>query len=116
MPRRPRHDPRPLPADPVVTGLLLAARLRVEHDIPDQVHVHVHGEGRNVTLDLSHCSQPATTMSYLAAALELPLTEHPTETPDGCAAQELRLAQLRDGVLLTIRATIPLLAIWPVAP
>lgn len=114
LPRRPSGQPRPLVFDPVVQGLLLAARLCTEHAIPEDVHVHVHGGGRNVTLDVSHCSQPATTMTYLAAVLELPLHEQPAETPDGCAAQELRVAQLRDGVLLTIRATIAIPAVWPV--
>lgn len=115
-PLRPSPPPmaRPLTFDPVVQGLLLAARLCTDHSIPEDVHVHVHGGGRNVTLDVSYCSQPATTMTYLAAALELSLDERPAETPDGCAAQELRVAQLRDGVLLTIRATIPIPAVWPV--
>lgn len=116
LPRRTTRPPRPFTSDPVVQGLLFAVGICRDYGIPEEAHVHVHGGGRNVTFDLTYCPQPAHAMRYLSSVLALELKEFPAETPDGCAAQELRCSWVHEGALLTIRATIPLIATWPVAP
>jgi hypothetical protein len=113
LPMPPRQPLSPLPFVQTAKALVVALGIVRAYDVPEQVHVHVHGEGQNVTLDLTHCHKPATAMAHLGAAMGLDMGEYPSETPDGCAAVELRFQQYDDGILLTVRAVVAVPATWP---
>lgn len=94
-------------------GLVVALGLLNSQDLPDG-HVHVHDAGGCVTLDYSGNLHAERDVRYVAAVLGLVVRESPTETADGCAATEYRAQNSEDGVLLTVRAAVPMRALWPV--
>lgn len=95
-------------------GLVYAFGLVKGYTVDERVHVHVHDGGQSVVFDLSHTQHPARETRYLCHLLGLVVTETPTDMPDGTAGTEFRGQSYSEGILLTVRAAVPVRALWPV--
>lgn len=94
-------------------ALRLAQQL-IDDGVPHEALVTVHGDGQNLTFDYTGKPHAAGDLACAAKVLGLLVGEYATDTADGCAAIELRAADYRDGILLTLRAVCPIEPVWPV--
>ena len=101
--------PLPTRFNTTATTLIVGATL-IANNALGHCDVHVHSEGRNLTLVFARGGD----LYYAAAALAWPVEEHPTERPDGAVAVEHRAQGIYEGIFTTLRFTEPVRPLWPV--
>jgi hypothetical protein len=94
-------------------GLLVAAALIANHELPDG-NVSVWDEGRIVVLDYSGQRHAVGNVRQACQAIGVLVEELAAENPDGTAALELRGSDVQDGILRTVRAVVPVPTDWTV--